>query len=488
MWDARHHFGEGWLPWALAAITISLSIALGGGTVQGLSSDALIQLASLPLLGVAAAMLADRPISSQALWALGIAGSIILLPLAQLIPLPPEIWTRLPGRSTVLDAYRQAGIQVTWWWPISLDPAATWRSFLTLLPPLAVFLGVMCMGLRSRRSLVLLLVGFGVASMLLGLLQLMQGPASPLRLHAITNTSGSVGFFANRNHYAALLYSVLPFAAAWTIATAYQQHKSRAFGLAIGASAMTALLLGIAMSQSRAGAALGLSALVLGIFLLGDARRTGARRPAFYTILAAGAFGLLLIIHYALPGLLSQFEASAVEDYRFEILGVGRAAAETFLPFGSGFGTFEAVYQMHDRPEALLGNYVNHAHNDWLELWIEAGWLAAPIAAAFVAWFGVASYRVWQTPPDQVEFIDVALSRAASISVGLLLLHSFVEYPLRTTSLATVFALCCALLIKPIQGAEGRLAERTTLRTRTSRSDGSAASRTRRSRRLHPAR
>jgi O-antigen ligase len=300
----------------------------------------------------------------------------------------------------------------------------------------------------------------------------------------------SVGFFANRNHYAALLYCVLPFAAAWTIAFAKRHHADRALGVGVGVSAIAALLLGIGMAQSRAGVVLGLAGLLFSLFLLNDPNRSGSRRQASFAIIAAGLIGLVFIIHYALPGLLNRFEPDMLDDYRFEILGVGRAAAESFLPFGSGFGTFQAVYQMHDRPEALLSNYVNHAHNDWLELWIEAGWFAAAMAAAFLVWFGMASYRAWRPQADQFEFIDVGVSRAASISVGLLLLSSLVEYPLRTNSLITVFALCCALLVRPIRGDKG-VPRRSRSRTRRGperQSAGSEASRTKPSRHPHPAR
>jgi O-antigen ligase len=446
---ARRQLGSARLSWYLPAVTIVAALVLGGGTVQGLGSDAVVQFAGLPLLGLAVVMLVGRSVAPEAKWAVAIAAGIILLPLIQLMPLPPDTWTRLPGRSAVVEIFEQAAIPLTWR-PISLDPAATWRSALSLLPPLAVFLAVLCTGMNARRKLILLLVGFAVVSVALGLLQLMQGPASPLRFHAITNPSSSVGMFANRNHHAALLYSVLPFAVAWTIGSAYR-GKTRGFGLVIGALTIAALLLGLGMAQSRAGVILGLVALVLSIFLLDDRRHTASRRQATCAIFAAGVFGALLVVHYGLPGLLNRFEAATIDDYRFEILRIGLAAAETFLPFGSGFGTFEAVYQMHDRPDTLLTSYVNHAHNDWLELWIEGGWLIAPIAAGFLLWLGLASYRAWRFPSGRIGFIDVALRRAASISVFLLLLHSLADYPLRTTSLATVFALCCALLVRPVR-------------------------------------
>jgi hypothetical protein len=364
---------------SLTAATIILALVFGGGTAQGLRSDALVHLASLPLLGLALVALLRRPIAPQARLPLVVAAGSVILVLVHLIPLPPAVWTPLPGRGFVVETFELAAIPLGWM-PISLDPGATWQSFLTLLAPLATFLAVLSIGHDGRRILSLLLVGFALASVVLGLLQLMQGPGSALRFYAITNPSSSVGFFANRNHYAALLYAAVPFAAAWTIALAHDRR--RRFGAVACGLALAALLLGLGVTLSRAGVVLGLSALLLSGFLLVRSSAGQSRRSAAYAIAIAGSIGAILVIHYALPGLIGRFEAAAIDDYRFDILSITLAAAKAFLPVGSGFGTFQAVYMMYDRPEVLLTSYVNHAHNDWAELWLEGGVLFALAAAA----------------------------------------------------------------------------------------------------------
>ena len=53
-------------------------------------------------------------------------------------------------------------------------------------------------------------------------------------------------------------------------------------------------------------------------------------------------------------------------------------------------------------PLDLMGpNFINHAHNDYLELWLETGWLAPPILAAFFLWLGRASLKAWLGPATQ---------------------------------------------------------------------------------------
>ena len=62
---------------------------------------------------------------------------MVALPALQLVPLPPSVWTSLPGAApggpfTFLDRELP-------WAPISVAPTGTWLSLMSLLPPLAVF-------------------------------------------------------------------------------------------------------------------------------------------------------------------------------------------------------------------------------------------------------------------------------------------------------------------------------------------------------------
>ena len=51
-------------------------------------------------------------------------------------------------------------------------------------------------------------------------------------------------------------------------------------------------------------------------------------------------------------------------------------------------GTFVPVYAMFEKPENILANtYVNRAHNDFLELWLESGLLGLALMAVFAVWF-----------------------------------------------------------------------------------------------------
>ena len=87
--------------------------------------------------------------------------------------------------------------------------------------------------------------------------------------------------------------------------------------------------------------------------------------------------------------------------------------------------------------------YVNHAHNDYLELALEGGMPAILLMIAFLAWWSLRAFAIWRSP-NAAE-----LGRAACIASAAILLHSLVDYPLRTAAIATIFAMALALMADP---------------------------------------
>ena len=99
--------------------------------------------------------------------------------------------------------------------------------------------------------------------------------------------------------------------------------------------------------------------------------------------------------------------------------------------------------------DALLDVYANRAHNDVLELWLEAGAVGLVLMTIFVLWLMVETVRVWWSRGAYGEQVDRALARAATLIIALLIAHSFVDYPLRTNAMMAIAAFCCALLVRP---------------------------------------
>jgi|JRHI01.1.fsa_nt_gi hypothetical protein len=175
------------------------AIVLGGGTRSGFLSDFILQLTALPLLLLAIWRCLHLPSGGPTRYALLACGLIALVPLLQLIPLPPALWTALPNRAPIVGALDLAGQRPSWM-PSTVSPGATWLSFLSLIVPASIFLATVLLGYRQRRTLSVVILAMGLVSVFLGLSQVAQGPSSPLRFFEISNPSEAVGFFANRNH------------------------------------------------------------------------------------------------------------------------------------------------------------------------------------------------------------------------------------------------------------------------------------------------
>jgi O-antigen ligase len=284
---------------------------------------------------------------------------------------------------------------------------------------------------------------------MLDLQQTWDGPESPLRFYASTERFRAVGFFANSNHNAAFLYCAVPFVIAWAIGLVLDHRRNRAIGLALLALLTLTIIFGLTTTQSRAGLALLLVAGLSGLLLAWRHGRGQSGRRLLRFAIGANVVALILAFQFGFVAFMQRAEKQGLKDERWPVARITSEAAIANMPFGSGFGTFVPVYDKFAPRTQLAETYVNHAHNDWLELWLAGGLPAMLLVVGFLAWFGVATFRVWSRSQPEAPVLDLALAEAASIVIVLLLLHSVVEFPLRTPTLSVLFAMACAFLIPP---------------------------------------
>jgi O-antigen ligase len=450
------------LPLAVCAVVTVSSLVLGGGTRSGFLSDAILQLLSIPTLLVALWQLlrtqADERCSNPLFnWPVAFCAALIGVPLAQLIPLPPAIWTMLPNRQAVVETFELVGRGLPWM-PISVSPEATWLSALSLIPPVAVFLSTQLLSYAERRLMSLLVLAIGLISVFLGLLQVAQGPSSPLRLFAITNTTEAVGFFANRNHFAALGYALILLAACWATDSVFRARTSfnrkvydaTALAVVVATAAIILVLLSAeAMARSRAGLAL-TSLALMGAFALAWKEWRRVSRSTAGLVMGAIALMCLFVAEFTLYRIMERFATDPLEDSRLPFARNTLAAAMEYMPFGSGIGSFVPVYGMYERPSDTIGNaFANHAHNDILEIGLETGIFGIVLMAFFTVWMTKTSVAIWRSSTLGRRDIDLWLARSATLIVILIAFHSFVDYPLRTAAIMAVMAFACGLLVAP---------------------------------------
>ncbi len=392
----------------LCAVTVVSSLLLGGGTRGGFLSDTILELIAIPAFLASLSSLVALPRSEskqRAEWPLMLCLAIAALPLVQLVPLPPWLWTALPNRDQMVAVFGVLGHELPWL-PISVSPTATWVSVLSLLPPLAIFLGVIQLGYRERRVMSLIFIAVGIVAAFVGLAQVAQGPGSPLRFFTVTNESEAVGFFANRNHFAALLYSLLLFGAAWATNVAFtvgswsdrKSFETSTIAMLTGCFlGLVILIVTESITRSRAGLALTIIAVAGALALpLADRRRSTGGVTPVRLILASASLAIVLAVQFALYRILDRFADDPLADSRVTFARNTIAAAKAYMPFGSGVGTFVSVYPTFELPQDAISNaFVNHAHDDLLEVWLEGGAISLCLMAAFAAWFLLRTAKIW---------------------------------------------------------------------------------------------
>lgn len=428
--------------WTYAAAGYLVAcLLLGGASAAGAAANALLQIVALGLI-LAWLWRRDVPLAREARGPIWIAGAFLVLVLITLIPLPPSLWTGLPFRDQIVSGFQLIGMPVPSL-PLSLAPPATIWSLLAMLPPAAMFLLVASLSNEDRRRLAVPLLAVASLSIVLGAFQLLGGTESPLRPYAITNSGSPVGFFANVNHEATLLLCSLPFMAFLAGRAAGRRSRSKRSGGAIISVAVGLFLtVGIAISGSSAGYGLFLPTALASLLIY---RRAVVGRIA-WPWTAGMAVVLLIFAAVALRGpLSSEAFAGDLSDQptsRRALAATTTRAIEDSFPVGTGLGTFSTVYRRYENPDRVTRQYANHTHDDYLEFALELGIAGLLLILAFIAWWALALVRVWRS-----EVPGAAMARAASVAIGVVLLHSIVDYPVRTSAIAAVIALACALLV-----------------------------------------
>jgi len=427
----------------LVPVYLLACLLLGGASAAGFVANLVLQLMALPLAGWSLWQISHQGLklscSIRAL--LLIATLLIVVALVQLLPLPPAIWTALPGRRTVVENYHLLGVTLPWL-PLTLAPEAALASLLWLLPAFAVLLGMVAGGFRGRNIAVVLVV-VALVSVVLGALQMLGGGAY---FYRFTNYGFAVGFFANANHNATLLLVTIPFLAALGTTLLSKRASARsasAIRLLIG-SGYAVIGVGLLLNGSLAGIGIGVPVTMATWLTFGRMQLSIRRRMGALAILLSIAAVWFIAVN---PGNnLFGIQRENVELSRQTSFALTLRAAGEYFPIGSGIGSFQPVYRTQEPLISVGGTFMNHAHSDWLELLLETGLAGVVLAVTFLGWWGLRVRAIWRA--EQSE----RFAHAAIIATFAMMLHSVVDYPLRTVALSAVFAMCLSLMagVRPL--------------------------------------
>ena len=421
--------------WILALVfCFAIILICGGISVPSLTAFTLLVTIGIVALAVGVARIVGINITRHAKLALIIILFGVGLLFVQILPLPPQIWIAFPAREFVTESFRVTGVPLGWS-ALSLDATSTKDDLIFIAPALALFVAALTVQANQRIYLVLTLLGFVLVSIILGLAQKFQGPTSSLYIYDFGSNGSATGFFANRNFSAALLYAAIPFVVALALNWIRSGKTHKIVGPFFAFIFIAIIIAGLGATESRMGIILAFFAILLSVPLIWtkQGQSIGSRGLIIMMFIA-----VFLIAQFGLVAILRLASTDSVSEYRTTIYAVSLTTLRGVFPIGAGFGSFVPLYAMHETPSVVTTAFVNHAHNDWLELVLEGGLPMAILLVAYLAWYASATYNIWAKGRDISEDL---LLKAASISIALLLFHSFFDYPLRTPALMGLFAL-----------------------------------------------
>mgnify|MGYP001767053732 CR=1 FL=1 len=249
----------------------------------------------------------------------------------------------------------------------------------------------------------------------------------------------NAGLFANSNHFGLLMAIGIPPLIFFLV-----KQRSPFSGALI---ALIYLLLFAVGSRSALAIALFLTLVSL-IAAGGSWRRVLGFVALVSAALAALYFSGILF------GFLFKYQDAPVA--RLEIASTTLQAIKNSPIFGTGFGTFLQIYPIYESPPKISHEYVNRAHNDFLEAVLEGG---APVALLICAYFAFLAWLGWRISRIRSMHLRDTATFAIFALIAILL-QSAVDYPLRTWALLAVFLYANASAIDAVMHVEQARAAR----------------------------
>ncbi|TXC74251.1 O-antigen ligase family protein [Sphingorhabdus soli] len=434
---------------ALLPAYLVLCLLLGGASAAGFVGNAVLQVIAVAILArlfwtpKSVEHSANAPLDARLLYvAFALAVAWVLI---SWIPLPPVIWHALPGRGSVEESDALLAMTDNWR-SISIQPTEALVSIFALLPPFAVLALTLRASERSREATLWSIIGFAVLSSLVGLIQLSQGMSGPAYFYAITNYGTSVGFFANSNHLATLFLIALVLSAEMPFG---QRADRRGNGLAwqvLRAVVFLFFVINLILNKSVAGYGLSIAAVAYWL-LRNDRVRTAIRLSlprlmALSAIVAGAVLASIWLLSNRLAGLA--FDPLKGEERVDYVRNTWHMIVDSF-PVGYGLGSFRWSYAGIEPIDRVTTVFVNHAHNDYLELLSDFGLVGLALLAIFGLWF---VRRIRWLATTRVTYPQYCL--AAAMGIVLVAAHSIVDYPIRTAAIATIFAFLAACIARPV--------------------------------------
>ena len=216
----------------------------------------------------------------------------------------------------------------------------------------------------------------------------------------------------------------------------HPRHADAQLARRIGWSLLIVLVLAaLLFTRSRAGIGFGLAAFAAASASLVWSAGTRTVRAVLGIV---AALGFLLAAYVGLTPVLERFapdDLSLGYEGRLRIAGAAMRAGLDFLPLGSGLGTLADVFRRYQ--DSSLVGFIDHAHNDYAEAFVEMG--VAGIAV--IALFAIAYAARWGSVVRRRESRALGfLQVSAGLSVLALALHGGFDFNFHIPANAIYFS------------------------------------------------
>jgi O-antigen ligase len=246
------------------------------------------------------------------------------------------------------------------------------------------------------------------------------------------------GPYVNHNHYAGLMEMLFPIALVMSLTRHIPGHW-RSVPL-VAAMVMAA---SIFLSGSRGGmVAFLVQAIVLGVFL-------GLRKNRQTALMAGSTLLVIGVLMFWIGGEAAVKRLTSIHsEAKTEIAGGIRLSIDRDSlmmlrkkpVIGWGLGTFPIVYPQFRG--FYSDKFVNHAHNDYLQLLVETGL----VGFSLMLWFLTLTLRgAIRKLGDWSWDFNAAVALAALLSCTGLLVHSFLDSNLQIPANAALFYVLCGI-------------------------------------------
>ena len=368
----------------------------------------------------------------------------------------------------------QLWVALQWLLGSSADTAATALSLILGVSYSLLFLFIISLFGTRKRLLWLLSV-----LVISGTLQAFYGTF--MALSGFGSSEAASGTFINRNHFAGYiemtlacgigLLMALRSTAKWSLTSAIELIMGPKARLRL---ALVILVIALVMTRSRGGNVAFFSAM-LAMSLIFIVRNKENRRRNVFILLSLIAIDTLVISQFfglenlkdrlVSTRLVATVKIVEVDHVPVEIVQQaneirGQVILDS-LPLalrnpilGQGAGAFETTYPQYADESIRL--HFDHAHNDFLQFFIEYGAIGSLLLAVFVGWaLYFAMTALWQTQ----SLFRNGLGLGVSIGMVSLMIHSFSDFNLQIPANAATFITLCSIAVL-IQNHSNRISSR----------------------------